>query len=279
LLWVFPHERPKDRDQTTDEVREDFADAIADRVRAAGLYDAPGGDEGIFVATVRAIVHMAMMSPAMSKRKVIIVGDAERMVPQEGSEMAANAFLKVLEEPPANTTVILTSSEPAGLLPTIRSRVVALRVSPLGDAEMREFLENPVVKKRLDVTAARMTEFLGAAGGSPGQLLSRGELAAATSRAERILTAATGGAGARHQTALAQGVSGARAGFSDTLDALTALLHERVRTAAVNGEDGRALNATRAIEVVEEAKLRTAQNVNPQLLTSFILQRLAPLLK
>jgi len=108
LIWVFPRERPKDPDQNADEVKEDFAEAISDRVRASGLYDAPGGDEGIFVATVRAIVQMATMSPAMARRKVIIVGDAERMVPQEGSEQAANAFLKLLEEPPADTTIIVT---------------------------------------------------------------------------------------------------------------------------------------------------------------------------
>jgi DNA polymerase-3 subunit delta' len=52
------------------------------------------------------------------------------MVPQEGADAAANAFLKLLEEPPADTTLILTSSEPGALLPTIRSRVVALACGP-----------------------------------------------------------------------------------------------------------------------------------------------------
>ena len=43
------------------------------------------------------------MSPAMAARKVFVVGDAERMVAQEGADQAANAFLKLLEEPPAGT--------------------------------------------------------------------------------------------------------------------------------------------------------------------------------
>jgi DNA polymerase-3 subunit delta' len=85
----------------------------------------------------------------MGKRKVFIVGDAERMVPQEGSDMAANALLKLLEEPPANTFIILTSSEPGALLPTIRSRVVNIRVAPLTTRDMESFLADPIVADAL----------------------------------------------------------------------------------------------------------------------------------
>ena len=72
-----------------------------------------------------------------ASRKVFIIGDAEQMVSQEGSDEAANALLKLLEEPPANTTIVLTSSEPGALLPTIRSRVVNVRVAPLHRARRR----------------------------------------------------------------------------------------------------------------------------------------------
>src|SRR6185312_2271062 len=96
--------------------------------------------EGIYVATVRSLVQHAAKTPAMGRRKVLIVGDAERMVPQEGSDAAANAFLKLLEEPPADTTIVLTSSEPGSLLPTIRSRVVSMRVPPVSEQAVRAFL-------------------------------------------------------------------------------------------------------------------------------------------
>ena len=46
------------------------------------------------------------------------------------SPEAANAFLKLLEEPAADTLVFLTSSRPGALLPTIRSRVLEVRVTP-----------------------------------------------------------------------------------------------------------------------------------------------------
>ena len=48
----------------------------------------------------------------------------------ETIKYAANAFLKLLEEPPPGTSIILTSCEPGALLPTIRSRVVTMRMGP-----------------------------------------------------------------------------------------------------------------------------------------------------
>ncbi|HVE77641.1 MAG TPA: hypothetical protein VNA89_02210, partial [Gemmatimonadaceae bacterium] len=149
LHWYFPRPRPRDADPSPDEVRADFADAIAERVAAGGLYAPPSGTEALFVATARALVHAAAMAPALARRKVFVVGDAERMVPQEGSEQAANAFLKLLEEPPADTTIILTSSEPGSLLPTVRSRLVGFRVPPVEAAEVRAFAAHPTVAKVL----------------------------------------------------------------------------------------------------------------------------------
>src|SRR5690348_15291475 len=88
LHWIFPRPRLKDGDPSLEDVRDDYAEAIAERVAAHGLYAPPSGSEGIYVATVRAVVRAASMSPALATRKVFIIGDAERMVPQEGSDMA-----------------------------------------------------------------------------------------------------------------------------------------------------------------------------------------------
>src|SRR4029079_16580595 len=147
LRWIFPRPRLKDGDPSVDDVREDYAEAIAERVANGGLYAPPSGSDGIYVATVRAIVRTAAMSPALARRKVFVIGDAERMVPQEGSDAAANPFLKLLEEPPADTTLVLTSSESGALLPTIRSRVVSVRVPRLADDEVRAFLADERVSK------------------------------------------------------------------------------------------------------------------------------------
>jgi len=277
LHWFFPRPRLKDADAAPDEIREDLADAIAARLKAGGLYEAPGGDEGIYMSTVQAIVRAAAMSPAMGRRKVFVIGDAERMVPQEGSDQAANAFLKLLEEPLADTTILLTSSEPGALLPTIRSRVVAIRVAPLTDAEVREFFADAHVADRLDLpTGPEGEELYRLAGGAPGRLIERDSWLAAMRQANRILEAATShDHGRQMRVALGAGAAGARGKFSDALDALTVALHDLARGAADRGDDAGASGAARAVDAVEEAKEMAARNVSPQLLTASLLRQLS----
>jgi DNA polymerase-3 subunit delta' len=81
------------------------------------------------------------------------------------------------------------------------------------------------------------------------------------------------------RVALGQGASGARGKFSDTLDALTVLLHERSRSAVRQGNEALALGAAKAIELVEEAKETATRNVNPQLLTASLLTNIGTLVR
>ncbi|MHB1071907.1 MAG: hypothetical protein ACYC3Q_03690 [Gemmatimonadaceae bacterium] len=282
LHWLFPHERPKEAD-STDDARSRRRELGAGRAKENGLYECPSGSEGIFVADVHALVQDAAMSPAIGRRKVFIVGDAERMVAQEGSDQAANAFLKLLEEPPTDSWIIITSSEPGSLLPTIRSRVVSMRVAPLPRDDMRAFLADPVVSAALSKEQELPRtddERLRLAAGAPGALLSYGGSGKAIDQARRILQAAESrdrAALLRH--AFAEKPAGARGAFSDTLDALTVLLHERARDAVHRDDHHGALAATRAVEAVEEVKEWTATNVNPQLATASLLRRLEGLLQ
>ena len=281
LHWVFPRPRLKDPNPDIDQVREDYAEATAERVERAGLYPAPSGSEGIFVATVRSLVLRASMSPAMGTRKIIIVGDAERMVPQEGSEMAANAFLKLLEEPPADTTIILTSSEPGALLPTIKSRVATARVALVADSAVRAFVEDPAVKQILDTESRTSTnERVRLAGGAPGRLLTRRDAAKATIGARKIIDAATSPRRALHySTALAQGSAGARGAFADTLEALVDLLGERARDALHRKDDAAAAAAANAVDAVLRAQTQASGNVNPQAITAKLIRELSSTLK
>jgi DNA polymerase-3 subunit delta' len=281
LHWIFPRPRLRDSDPDLEQVRDDYAEATAERAAAHGLYAAPSGSEGIYVATVRSLVQRAAMTPAMGKRKVFIIGDAERMVPQEGADMAANAFLKLLEEPPSDTTIILTSSEPSALLPTIRSRVVTVRVPLVQDSAVRAFLENPAVKKALDVNGkATVSERIRAAAGAPGRLLSGNSDARATINARRMVDAAIGGRPSLvHSTALAQGSSGARGTFADTLEALVELLGERARDALHEKDSAGAAAATQAVDAVLKADTYASGNVSPQLITSRLIRELSATLK
>jgi DNA polymerase-3 subunit delta' len=281
LHWIFPRPRLKDSDPDLEQVRDDYAEATAERARANGLYAAPSGTEGIYVATVRSLVQMAVMSPAMGKRKIFIIGDAERMVPQEGADMAANAFLKLLEEPPADTTIILTSSEPGALLPTIRSRVVSVRVPLVQDNAVRAFVEDPVVKKTLDAKGKASTaERVRAAAGAPGRLLTGDTDAKATINARKIVEAATSARRSMaYSSALSQGSAGARGAFADTLEALVELLGERARDALHNNDTAAAASAAKAVDAVLKAQTCADGNVSPQLITSKLIRDLSGTLR
>ena len=70
----------------------------------------------------RELINKVQVSPAVAPRKVAILHEVDRM-----NAAAANIFLKTLEEPPANTTLLLLTTRPYALLPTIRSRVLHFR--------------------------------------------------------------------------------------------------------------------------------------------------------
>jgi DNA polymerase-3 subunit delta' len=276
LHWYFPRPRLKDGDASPAKIEEDLSEAIAERLRT-GAYPPPAPEDGIFVSTVRAIVHSAAMAPALAARKIYIVGEAERMVLRDGAEEAAGAFLKLLEEPPTRATLILTSSEPGALIPTIRSRLVAVRVPALGVADARAVLSEPAMRDAVAAAGAprSMEEQLRVAAGAPGALLGSAEWGDALARARRMLDAATtGDRREQAKTALMQGSNRARGAFSTALDALTTLLHDRVRAAADRGNTAVASGAARAVGCVELAKERASANVNPQLITSELLRQL-----
>lgn len=75
----------------------------------------------------RELIAKLQVSPAVAPRKVAILHEVDRM-----HLTAANVFLKTLEEPPANTTLLLVTTRPYALLPTIRSRVLHFRFPSAG---------------------------------------------------------------------------------------------------------------------------------------------------
>ena len=282
LTWVFPRPRPKGSDSDPDDIAEDLADARAKRAEKHGLYPAPPGNEGVYVAAVRFLVRQASRTPALARRKVFVVGDVDRMAQQEGAEVAANAFLKLLEEPPANTWIIATTSAVGSLLPTIRSRVVAVRVPRLDDAAMRAFMADPFVAEVLAKANLPKSEGerLLLAQGAPGALLSTTLQKSAIDEAKRFIDAATSGNRAElMKVAFVQGHSGARAGYSDTLDALTLALYERMKAGTQRNDERVASGASRAIEIVEEAKRLADANVSPLLVSAKLLTDLAAVLR
>lgn len=278
LRWYFPLPRLKDTANVAlEDVTEAYDAAVAERLEDGGVYASPDGLAGIFVYVSRCIVQQATRTPAMARRKVFVVGNADRMVPQASSAEAANAFLKLLEEPPEDTTIILTTSEPGALLPTIRSRVVTVRVPRLGADDMRAFVEHPSVRDTVAKSSKNLDALLALANGAPGMLIGTDDRSAAVTRAKALLDASRQGSDVRLRAAFTQGSSKARGAFSDVLDALTVLLRDASQRAAVAGDAAGAVAAARAVSVVEESKRAAEGNAIPQLVTAQLLEQLAGL--
>ena len=142
LHWLVPIPRPKagEPDKQVEEASELLAEVMAAR-REESLYRSADGMASHPIASARLLLRRASLTPVQGGKKVFVVGEADRLVPQESSMEAANALLKFLEEPPADTWIVLTTTEPERVLPTIRSRAVPLRLARLPDALVREFAE------------------------------------------------------------------------------------------------------------------------------------------
>ncbi len=95
--------------------------------------------------------QMAYLRPMIGRKRVFIIDDAKDM-----SAHAANSLLKVLEEPPSFTHVILITDSPHLLLPTILSRCRILSFSPIG----REEIEKVLVGREFSPEQARVLALL-----------------------------------------------------------------------------------------------------------------------
>ncbi|MEO8242673.1 MAG: DNA polymerase III subunit delta' [bacterium] len=114
----------------------------------------------ITVDEVRKMKSHFTMSAADGGQRVAIIDAVDEM-----TVSAANALLKLLEEPPAKVTLFLISHQPARLLPTIRSRCRELRLKPLSPADLSDAL----TQAGGDVVPADRTALAELAGGSVGE--------------------------------------------------------------------------------------------------------------
>lgn len=90
----------------------------------------------ISVESVRRIHPFLRKTAAEGGWRVVIVDSAEHL-----NQSSQNALLKILEEPPKKTVLILTTAQPGGFLPTIRSRCRMVPMQPLGDSPMSALLD------------------------------------------------------------------------------------------------------------------------------------------
>jgi len=290
LHWHFPLARPQGV-STPEKLAAALEDARADALAALRKESlrASWSDEAraIYLAAAQTLRRRAQSRPSLGERQVFVVADADTLVPQESSQEAANALLKLLEEPPPSTTLVLTSSQPGDLLPTIRSRTLAVHVAGLTAKEVEEFLTSVggQPSERAAEAARRAHGSIGRAlGFLPDQEGDPGPLERLRSEALRLLEAALApGPADGFRRALEHRPWGAR-GLHDLLYALEEWLRDLAAVMAEADQQvvsreradhlrllarraGLAPSApSRALRPLEDAHLLARGNVNPQLL-------------
>src|SRR5437764_164560 len=248
-----------DADKLVDLAADALADEMAGR-REQPLYPPAAGLASHPIASVRLLLKRLALTPAMGKSKVFILGDAERLIPQLGTEVAANALLKALEEPPADSVIILTASDPNALLPTILSRIVLIRVARIADSDVTVFAQQTLGLTNQAELSQRVTATDGAIGKLFALAPTRsgpGFTSGGTDQAERFLNAPW-------LFALGQVPFQARGGFTDMLDALAS----KLRAEAKRGGDTEKL--VEAIALVLDARDLAQGDVNPHLLAAVL---------
>ncbi len=275
LNWFVPLSGLKETDpgKQVEGVKELLSEALAAR-RENPLWAEPDGMARHPLASVRLLQRLVCLRPFQGDRRVIILGRAERLVVQEASQEAANALLKVLEEPPRETYLMLTARDPQALLPTIRSRLVPLRVLGVGDELVRRFLEremDPPLGKRELERRVLLAE------GSIGRAIWMDKSSDSASRAaEEFLAAVKAGPDRWAAAALGQAPWAARGAFSEMLNAL--LLRLRESMIQRSARDPQSLfRLLEAIRQVEEIRALAQGNLNPQLGLAVLAARLGAL--
>ncbi len=109
----------------------------------------------IKVGQVRQVIHVAYYRPPVESKRTFTIFTSSAFMKE-----AANSLLKVLEEPPEHTSLILLTENPQELLPTIRSRAVLHRLGALPAADLESLLatRRPELKSQDRALAARLAE-------------------------------------------------------------------------------------------------------------------------
>jgi DNA polymerase-3 subunit delta' len=109
----------------------------------------------IKLGQVRHAIHAAYYRPPVEAKRAFTIFTTSAFMKE-----AANSLLKLLEEPPEHTTLVLLTENPQELLPTIRSRAIVHRLGALAASELETLLETrrPQLNPRDRALVARLAE-------------------------------------------------------------------------------------------------------------------------
>lgn len=151
VRFILP--TPAESNQKKDEVLEALQEKAANPYRRVIF---AGKNIFIGIDTIRELKQEAGFKLYEGRKKVFILSEVDRMRPE-----AANALLKLLEEPPANLMLILTTANIYKILPTIKSRCQLIRFPRLSGEQMEQIVEKyvPSVDKQTLPLIIRLSGF------------------------------------------------------------------------------------------------------------------------
>lgn len=207
------------------------------------------------IEQVRELAQRVQFHSLESKHKVAIIDDADAMTPS-----AANAILKILEEPPEATHFVLITASAHRLLPTIRSRCHRIPFSPLSDEEVMGYLETKEGWNNSDAMyASRLAQ------GSIGVAieLTSEFIEGVIGRFEAVST----GASAADIIDVSEAWSGDSDHTAATLDLLAGWFRDRLRSTVLERQGGNAEeNLLRQLDSVARARDLADTTANKQLM-------------
>ncbi len=178
-VFSFPVLKGKLKDATSDDYIDLWREFIAKEPfmpfhHWLSMLGNPNGQPAMYVSESASLLHRLSFTTHNSRYKVVLMWLPERM-----QEECANKLLKLVEEPFADTIFIMTSDDPAGILPTIYSRTQRVEMKRLSDETVAAYASSVTGADPADAMAAaylaegsvtRAIERLKASDGQTGML-------------------------------------------------------------------------------------------------------------
>ncbi len=207
----------------------------------------------ISIEAIRDLQRSSSFKPFEGRYRVAIISQADRMTNEAG-----NAFLKTLEEPPAQTLFILTTARLHRLLPTIISRCQQLRFDPLSEADIEEALAR---RLQVDPVRARLASRLAMGNYHKAEEFLNDETGTSRDKALELLRAGLSGTVAE-KVEMAEAIAARAQGDELKNLLILLLLWERDLLRLIEEQDtGQIVNSDRIEELILMARAYSSSQV------------------
>ncbi len=162
----------------------------------------------IKVDDIRALTDELYIRPAIAKKKIFIIKNADNM-----NQDAQNALLKSFEEPPSYAIIILISENAQNLLPTIRSRGIKVSFEPFSQSDIQKFVA--MVYSKPDIEASFVAKYSGGVIGRAINICENEEFFGTRKAMFEAVAGLTGGRSSIFKVADLFGIKSPKTGFAN----------------------------------------------------------------